>query len=132
MVIGSMGDSTAAGLYSWWLSIGGTGEVLEPPSDGWFGHGNPGKFQFTSPPNLKVPCWFVQEPDHAQSTAPLLRVRLSDEPISQFRYWIGLVGIAIVVVVLLAFSLHMCHTMTCEKYQREWQRLEDEESDLHG
>jgi hypothetical protein len=123
----AMGDGSVKGLYSWWLSIGGTGEVLEPPSGGWLGR--EGKFRFTTPPNLKVPCWFVREPDYRARPAPLpLRVRLSDEPVSQLFYW---ATIALTVPMMGVLVVGALFHKTCGAYRDEWQRLEEVDREVH-
>ena len=130
----AMGDGSLAGLYSWWLSIGGTGEVLVPPADGWFGmpwwfFGNPGKFRFTSPPNLKAPCWFMEEPDYSEQSTPPLRVKLSDEAISPFGYWAGITIFTLPVLLMITGVVYLCYKQTCQDYRDEWQRLEDTDID---
>ncbi len=81
-------DSDVAALYDWWTSaqIGGTGEVLVPPSEGWFG--SEGRFLFGTRLGATVACWYL--PAAVSTNAPRA-VKLSNEAVSTWSYWLFLV-----------------------------------------
>jgi hypothetical protein len=115
----SMTDSVKAELFDWWMSIGGTGTVVEEPTDGWFG--SPGVFEFTTPIGQRVPCWVLPSADPLVS-APT-SVKLSDAELSMWGLYFSLV-LMILMVVVLIFGVACVAAMSCDEYSSTMSRLE--------
>ena len=114
-----MTDTSRAALFNWWLGIGGTGKVLEPPTEGWFG--SRGKFEFTTPVGKRVACFYLPGPDGVPEN-----VKLSNEVVNPIALWIGAVLLGLMALVLLALTLYFA-AASLEECTDKWEELEDED-----
>lgn len=118
----TMTDASKAALFNWWLGIGGTGKVLEPPSEGWFG--SSGEFEFTTPIGKRVQCWYLPGDDGVTPAS----VKLSNEAVPLWGFWIGGALIVCLLGVLLAGACYFS-AAEYESFTDKWERLEDSDEE---
>lgn len=115
----SMTDHSRAALYNWWLSIGGTGTVLEEPTEGWLGFLMPteGKFEFTTPIGKRVQCWYLPGKDGVTPTS----VKLSNEAVPTAGYYWGIFFFGLMGLIFLAGTIFF-FAASFEMWTNKWER----------
>ena len=117
-----MEDANLQELYSWWISIGGTGKVLkEPISFRWypFRPAAQGSYELTTPVGTQVDCWYTGD---GSAKAPV-RVKLDGKPVPQWGYWIGVVLLIPLCILFFGMVPYMGH-QAWQQCNSSWRRLE--------